>query len=375
MANVIINDVNLTNIANAIRGKNGSSDTYKPSEMPDAIANLPTGGADIEPIVLSGNCGYTCVGPLSTQFIKQYGDKISTNNVLYTTNMFYNSELETCPFEINCSTTQSQDMSYMFNAALLNQLPKINNGYPNNMYYFVYGMARIKEIPDDYFEGWNWNYMQTNTNAVFTKSFYYDYSLRKIPSSYLKNAWGITTDTTNNMYNNYGYMYALDDLKGVPVAQTVELTTNLFGAAFTNLYRVKDITFETNEDGSPKTANWTSQSINLTNYVGYARYANMVKNYCKYSGVGETEQITNATTYQSYKDSDNSWTALLAYSRYNHDSAVNTINSLPDTSAYGTNYIRFKGTSGSSTEGGAINTLTDAEIAVATAKGWTVSFS
>jgi hypothetical protein len=63
------------------------------------------------------------------------------------------------------------------------------------------------------------------------------------------------------------------------------------------------------------------------------------------------------------------------YARYNHDSAVNTINSLPDTSAYGTNTIKFRGIAGSATDGGAINTLTEEEIAVATAKGWTVSFA
>jgi hypothetical protein len=61
------------------------------------------------------------------------------------------------------------------------------------------------------------------------------------------------------------------------------------------------------------------------------------------------------------------------YSRYNHDSAVETINSLPDTSAYGTNTIKFKGASGALTDGGAINTLTEEEIAVAAAKGWTVT--
>ena len=66
------------------------------------------------------------------------------------------------------------------------------------------------------------------------------------------------------------------------------------------------------------------------------------------------------------------------YSRYNHDSAVETINSLPDTSEYlasagGTNTIKFKGVAGMKTDGGAINTLTEEEIAVAAAKGWTVS--
>lgn len=35
----------LTNIANAIRAKNGSSDTYTMAEMATAIANLPSGGS------------------------------------------------------------------------------------------------------------------------------------------------------------------------------------------------------------------------------------------------------------------------------------------------------------------------------------------
>jgi hypothetical protein len=39
----------------------------------------------------------------------------------------------------------------------------------------------------------------------------------------------------------------------------------------------------------------------------------------------------------------------------------------------GTNTIKFKGASGAKTDGGAINTLTEEEIAVAAAKGWTVS--
>ena len=41
---VVVLDSTLTNIADAIRGKNGSSDTYKPSEMPAAIAAIPSGG-------------------------------------------------------------------------------------------------------------------------------------------------------------------------------------------------------------------------------------------------------------------------------------------------------------------------------------------
>ena len=66
------------------------------------------------------------------------------------------------------------------------------------------------------------------------------------------------------------------------------------------------------------------------------------------------------------------------FSRYNHDSMVETINSLPDTSAYlatagGTNTIKFQKYCGTLTDAGGPEQLTDAEIAVATAKGWTVT--
>jgi hypothetical protein len=39
-----IKEETLTSIANAIRSKNGSSDTYTPSEMADAIAAISGGG-------------------------------------------------------------------------------------------------------------------------------------------------------------------------------------------------------------------------------------------------------------------------------------------------------------------------------------------
>lgn len=43
MSQVVITESNLTNIANAIRGKNGSSDQYTPAQMATAIQNIPTG--------------------------------------------------------------------------------------------------------------------------------------------------------------------------------------------------------------------------------------------------------------------------------------------------------------------------------------------
>lgn len=85
------------------------------------------------------------------------------------------------------------------------------------------------------------------------------------------------------------------------------------------------------------------------------------------------------SSYFKVTYNDKQYNPSILTARYNHDSAVETLNSLPDTSEYlatagGTNTIKFKGVQGALTDGGAINTLTEEEIAVATAKGWTVTF-
>lgn len=45
MGKVLIEEENLTNIANAIREKNGETTTYKPGDMASAIQNISSGGA------------------------------------------------------------------------------------------------------------------------------------------------------------------------------------------------------------------------------------------------------------------------------------------------------------------------------------------
>lgn len=44
MANVLVQDTSLQNIADAIRSKNGTQNTYKPSQMAEAIESIPSGG-------------------------------------------------------------------------------------------------------------------------------------------------------------------------------------------------------------------------------------------------------------------------------------------------------------------------------------------
>ena len=176
--------------------------------------------------------------------------------------------------------------------------------------------------------------------------------------------------------NGFEYCYALDELINLPIPYTkATWTSNAFNSTFNRCNRLKNITFALN-NGVPYTVTWKNQVIDLSNYVGYTNISIKITGYN--SGITSSKEITNATTYQALKNDPYWFTMDINYSRYNHDSAVATINSLPDTSAYlatagGTNTIKFTGASGSLTDGGAINNLTESEIAVATSRGWTVT--
>lgn len=66
MTKVAVTETYLTNIANAIRGKNGSSDTYTPAEMATAITNIPSGGESKNIQVVQGTTKTTSSTPTAT---------------------------------------------------------------------------------------------------------------------------------------------------------------------------------------------------------------------------------------------------------------------------------------------------------------------
>ena len=180
-------------------------------------------------------------------------------------------------------------------------------------------------------------------------------------------------------YFNSGFhdCWSLDEVVGLPIPYTATYTGNMLGNTFSYCKRLKRITFATQEDGSPIVVNWKGQIINLYSSVGWG--LNETNNAILNNGIIADKFVKDDASYQALKNDPDWFTFDYKYSRYNHDSAVETINSLPDTSAYlatagDTNTIKFKGEAGSATDGGAINTLTEEEIAVATAKGWTVTF-
>lgn len=325
----------LTAIGDAIRSKTGETELLTLDAMPAAIQGISGGGENLdEYLVFSGNCNNVFSNGHYDWIIEKYGDRVTTSDITDANCMFENSDVTSIPFELNFDSDISCGVQLMFHACQnLESLPKFNN-------------LNINEISTKY--GMFWNCCH----------------LRSIPESLLNSlsSEGATAPTITMFRNAFNNCYNLDEITGMN-PKTGRITSNAFQTTFANCFRVKDVTFMVQVDGSPFSLEWGNQTIDLTVDVGV----------CPPSWSFSNERITDDASYQSYKNHPDSWTSLKEYSRYNRASAVNTINSLPITS--GSNTIKFLGESGSLTDAGAINTMTEEEIAVATSRGWSIAYA
>jgi hypothetical protein len=296
--------------------------------------------------------------------------------------MFYNNTALKIPFNINFNSSDTYHYAEcMFkNMKNLTEAPKVYNLKPFNLFEMFSGCRMLRNFPANYAEDWDWSYLNKQTNQYNGKQqglFTGCYSLRNVPMALLKNHNPAATSSSYVIYN-YAFCncYCLDEVVDMPVLQST-LTSNCFLQTFYYCSRLKRFTFAT-DNGTPYTANWKNQTIDLSQYVGFASKQSNILNYN--SGITEDKRIYNKATYNELKDDEDSYvyvegTNLVEgyFSRYNHDSAVETLRSLPDTSAYGTNTIKFLEENGRNTDAGAIETLTEEEIAIAAVKGWTIA--
>ena len=376
----------LSAIGNAIRAKTGGTELLTLDAMPNEIASIETGGGggiEVEPIVLTGTGSYVCSGIVAGAYINLFGDTISTNNLQMSDYMFYNSKnLIEIPFDINFVGSREWNATAMFShCEKLKKVPKINNFRPNSIYQMFEHCYQLKDFPENYFDNWDWTYLENLTSAYSgncASMFSNCSSLRKIPVE-IFNHMNPVVAQYYTYFNSCAYgCWSLDELVGLPIPYTTTYTSDILGSAFSDCRRLKRITFATQEDGSPIVVNWKGQNINLWYNVGWG--LNETTNANLNNGITADKFVKDDASYQALKNDPDWFTTNVAYSRYNHDSAVETINSLPDTSAYlatagGTNTIKFNDEAGSATDGGAINTMTEEEIAVAAAKGWTVALA
>lgn len=352
---------------------------YKPEDMPEVINSLEKPMPE-EALTITGNCQSKFAYGGWDWFIRRYGNRLTTSEITNIEYMFYTADpnygLVNIPFDINLSYNFNGNFKNAFSNRHLKSIPLIkgdikpaqSNYSGNPDMSSMFQQARMEEMPYDYFSNFGgeeyWSSLK-QYNGKRNNMFYSCVNLKELPDlSLLANTATYSTSLYYELAKSCGNLRRVINL---PVLENVIHTLNSFNGTVMDCYRLKDFTFAT-DNGTPKTATCKKQTLDLTT-VGY------------YSGYDAEDEktIVDDATYQALKDDPDSWTKKIEYSRYNHHSAVATINSLPDTSAYlatagGTNTIKFKGEAGSLTDGGAINTLTEEEIAVATAKGWTVSF-
>lgn len=397
----------LENIGNAIRNKTGKTDKLTLDEMATEIASITTGeggGGDIpeEALVISGNCSYKFAYGGWNWFVNEYGDRITTKDITASNYMFYyNDGLTEIPFDINIAKS-CKNLSKVFDSCnKLTKAPSIiaKDGLtpPTSSYsgqldmgdLFAY-CRNLREVPYDFFNNFiteEFRDASVSTGGGKRSGMFSNCeSLRKLPDLSRIHS-GTSSAYDCFYYGGISNCTTLDEVHNYPVMK-VTFTSHMFNSTaygFLNLDRAKEFTFETNADGTPIVVSWKSQTLNFgTNgsygSIGCISSEETRNRFLSYnSGITADKEVTDDATYQALKNDEDWFTLNLAYCRYNHDSAVNTINSLPDTSAYlatqsgAVNTIKFRGEAGSLTDSGAINTLTEEEIAVATAKGWTVS--
>lgn len=361
---------------------------YTPTEYgySRVTVNCPVPPPD-EAFIITGDCERRFFG--WDWFIENYGNKIVTKDISNLADSFKNFRGKEIPFVINIK--DCNELTTLFSGSKLEVCPKIRGTFQTiRMPLLIsgFGLTRVRDL-NDLFEPEMFDYIE---QLKITSSYYAQYSItlvnclsmRTIPTWWYKlrlNKESTAPPTSSTIFNSaFNSCYVLDEVKDLQVWTCAKpFTSNMFTDTFSYAHRLKDITFETN-NGVPVVANWKNQTINLgPNYsVGYTLSSpNNIIGYN--SGITADKEVKDDATYQALKNDPDWWTISSAYSRYNHDSAVRTINSLPDTSAClaangGTNTIKFTAAAGSKTDGGAISSLTPEEIAVATAKGWSVVY-
>lgn len=397
MGKVSINELTLTNIGAAIREKTGKADLIAPGDMPAEIRSIVSGGGGgsedcnglhvpESALVLTGDCNYRFANGGWDWFIRDFGDRITTKDLAGTSYILQQSNIEEFPAElnyINSSTGHALGQTFMY-AKKLRKVPKMNNVRPSSFESLFNSCNALEELPENFADNWDWNFYTSNTSEYagnVSRLFYQCYKIRSIPKAFLKQENIIKPMAYS--YSLYYYMFdndhSLEEVE-LPVYNQSTWTNNGFNSTFSECYRLKKLTFKLQEDGTPYSVNWKTQTLDLFNKIGNCAGASgPFKNKTNFT---DATKIDTEEKWRGYIDGTypDGWAMDESYSTFGKTAATNLINTIPDTSAYlassgGTNTIKFKTNAASAIPGENISELPEEVIAVAAAKGWTVTFA
>ena len=328
-----------------------TADTVSPSTLATGITahdksgNIITGTMDNSLIPtetllkFTGDLSYFDYNGRMDNWFKTYKNLLSFDDVTDARNMFYGSTLTEIPAITFNGTSDSSAMGMFMECYGLTTFPTLVTKKSDKENLDCVNMfnncRKLVELPNNtYFSSVFATGAWAGNNYSFSGMFQNCQALTKLSDLSIFDrkirAKQYSTDTNQGNYMNLFYnCKSLQELSNFPLRNSGSTyDVNMFSNTFYQTYALKKLTFSATGSFS-----WSNQVIDLS----LAGYSNSV-----------------------------------ADSVYNHNSAVETLNSLPTVSG-SSNYIKFKNGAGSTTSGGSISDLTAEEIAVATAKGWTVS--
>lgn len=375
-----------TNIADAIRLKTETTDKITPENMPSMIEGISVGSpAVIQELTITSNGTYTApqyidgYSPITVRvpsggtenwpenafvwsgpcnniladgkwqwFFNLYKNQIRTENIVTAQYMLYNCiSIDEIPFDINLSTNEQVNIEYIFGNTGITEPPKII-GMVGPMSNLFMGCQNLQYIPESFYADmdWSWidnieegNYWDGGRGAMF----WYCSSMTEMPPVDFLNHGPRETWGSNTIFNRtFQYCHNLQEIVDMPIPHYYIEGIDGLDNFVEECYNLRKLTFALGEDGNPQMVKWGGQTLNLCLNVGW-------------------------------EGGDNS------ISVYDLESAIETIHSLPDATnaineGMDMNTIVFSSTAGANNRG-AIGDITEEEIAVAAAKGWTVSFA
>lgn len=412
MSKYVIDNETLSSIGNAIRSKTGKSDLIAPGDMPKEIESIEAGGGSSLPseITLSEeDSGANFFGYGRANLYLDASTPVKVNFYKFQNGFYLNYNIEnTDLFELNCISSERLVITNLFvNCTNLKRVKSIGKaGLININPNIVFDASLVQNIGiGSIFSGCHSlvdanglftdeialercidSYVLGNTSGAYFYSIFQNcYALREVPTWFkkLKTTKKTTVIPNANCYVFKGCFYncySLDEVTDIPITfknLSGTVTSNLFSDTFTNAGRLKRITFEIPTNGaSAFVIPWQKQTIDLV-YTGWIK-PDYEADFLTYSNITSDKKVINSSDYNRLKNDLDWYTTDYRYSRFNRTSAVELFNSLPNTKSYVTssapNTIKLWYYSGESTDGGGMSALTSSEIAIATAKGWTVTF-
>ena len=247
MSKVLVDEQNLSDIADSIRAKNGTQDTYKPSEMSGAIDDIPSGGG-------SGDLDWTALGySKRPQFIDSFYDyaiqiKNNWDSSITSLNNKYMSDKNIWVFPL-VDTSNVTDMSSAFAYSNLHSIPLIDT-HNVTVFNMTFRGCFFEEIPlfdvssAYYFTSMFVNCINLVEIPKFTFSLYNNLNLDNMFSgcTSLKNVPLLNVQRCNNFKNMFYNCPSLTDASLDNIIQMCAGTANYTGTKTLKQLGITDTT-------------------------------------------------------------------------------------------------------------------------------------